>query len=85
MSGGAFDYKQYHLDTLAEDINQAIRDNDKEYRGYSEDTLTQFRDAVFYLKLAAVYVQRIDWLLSGDDGEDTFHQRLDDEISALVP
>lgn len=32
---------------------------------------------------AAIYVQRIDWLLSDDDGEDNFHERLKEELDAL--
>jgi hypothetical protein len=35
------------------------------------------------LLLAQIYVQRIDWLVSGDDGEDSFHSRLDADFEAL--
>lgn len=30
-----------------------------------------------------VYVQRIDWLASGDDGEDSFHKRLEADLEKL--
>lgn len=32
---------------------------------------------------AQVYAQRIDWLLSGDDGEDNFHLRLKEDLANL--
>ena len=35
------------------------------------------------LKIAQVYVQRIDWLVSDDDGEDSFHSRLNKELSEI--
>jgi len=35
------------------------------------------------LKVASVYAQRIDWLLSGDDGEESFLKRLKEELGQL--
>ena len=35
------------------------------------------------LKQAEIYAQRIDWLLSGDDGEESFHERLKEELEEL--
>ena len=40
-------------------------------------------EAVRQLKIAAVYAQRVDWLLSDDDGEETFLERLADDLNAL--
>ncbi len=44
--------------------------------GYRFGTLRQLKRAVKSLRKAAVYAQRVDWLLSGDDSEETFMQRL---------
>jgi hypothetical protein len=33
--------------------------------------------------MAAIYVQRIDWLMSGDDGEESFMRRLKEELDEL--
>ena len=33
--------------------------------------------------MAQVYAHRIDWLVSGDDGEDSFHRRLKSDIAEL--
>lgn len=50
---------------------------------FSEETLAEFKKAVHILKQAEIYAQRIDWLLSGDDGEESFHERLKKELGKL--
>ena len=56
---------------------------DKKGYGYSPETIAKFKIARMSLLLAQIYVQRIDWLVSGDDGEDSFHSRLDADFEAL--
>jgi len=81
MSGGTFDYQQYKIDQIAEMIESYIHKNKKEYwMNYSEQTMREFQNAVIFLKTAAVYTQRIDWLLAGDDDEETFHKRLKHDL-----
>lgn len=48
---------------------------------YPEEVIEEFKRGVMYLRIAAIYAQRIDWLLSGDDGEETFLERLNDELN----
>ena len=48
---------------------------------YPEEVQEKFRDAIKALRTAAIYAQRIDWLLSGDDGEESFLRRLDEELT----
>jgi hypothetical protein len=92
MSGGAFDYREHHIDEIVETIEEAILTNDSieknEWgddvgRHYSEETISEFKKAVEILKLAKVYAHRIDWLLSGDDGEDSFHERLGEDLKNI--
>jgi hypothetical protein len=92
MSGGHFQYQQYQIQSIAEDIEALINTNDcndKNQWGdvignhYSRETMREFDKAVELLKQAHVYVQRIDWLVSGDDGEDSFHSRLKSELAKL--
>ena len=92
MSGGFFDHSQYTLNQIVTDIEDEIYYNDSEEvneynekrgNGFSEDTMQEFKLAVWYLKQALVYTQRIDWLLSGDDGEETFHERLKKDLGKL--
>ena len=53
-------------------------------QGYSEETIAEFRKGLDILRRAYVYAQRIDWLLSGDDGEESFHERLKEELEELA-
>ena len=92
MSGGHFCYNQYKIDQIACDIEQMILDNDstelnefgdtKGY-GFSPETIEIFKEGLDILKLAYVYAQRIDWLVSGDDSEDSFHSRLNEELNKV--
>lgn len=54
------------------------------YPDYTKETLQEFRNGIAALKRASVYARRIDWLLSGDDGEDDFHRRLNEELEQLI-
>lgn len=89
MSGGHFDYKQYTMDFIIDDIERIIAGNDDETlteygcrkgRGYSQETIQRFGEAIKMLRLAQIYTHRIDWLLSGDDSEESFHVRLQEEL-----
>lgn len=53
------------------------------YPEYTEETIQIFKDAVKILRKAAIYAQRIDWFLSGDDGEDNLKERLEKELKEL--
>ena len=74
--------------------NYLLDDEEKEYviknkhtlpnsYGYSKETIKEFKKGLAILKKAYVYAQRIDWLLSGDDGEESFHERLKEELDNL--
>jgi hypothetical protein len=47
------------------------------------EVLEEFKKGLKILKMAAIYAQRIDWLLSCDDGEDSFKRRLKEELDEL--
>lgn len=51
--------------------------------GYSEETIKEFQKGLKLLRMAQIYAQRIDWLLSGDDGEESFHERLKEDLEEL--
>jgi hypothetical protein len=80
MSGGHFYYDQYKILHIADSIESFIYD-DSDGPRYSPETIAEFKIAVEKLNEAFVYAQRIDWLLSGDDGEDTFHKRLKEDLT----
>jgi hypothetical protein len=85
MSGGKFLYYQYHITMIADEIENRVKNNNiKDEWGntanFSDEILALFRDGVKALRIAEVYAQRIDWLLSGDDGEETFAERLKEDL-----
>ena len=77
MSGGFFDYNQYRINEIADQIGGLLSNNPY---GYSPETLDEFRTAVRALQIARIYAQRIDWLVCDDDGEATFHTRLRQDL-----
>jgi hypothetical protein len=56
---------------------------DKFHHKYSDEVLAEFKNAIDIISKAQVYMQRIDWLLSGDDGEETFLERLKSDLEKL--
>lgn len=42
--------------------------------------LQEISNGLGYLNLASIYTQRLDWVFSGDDGEDSFFGRLEEEL-----
>ena len=74
--------------------NYLLDDEEKEYviknkhtlpnsYKYSKETIKEFKKGLAILKKAYIYAQRIDCLLSGDDGEESFHERLKEELDNL--
>ncbi len=105
MSGGKFSYKQWHIDNIADQIEQEVILSGKpipkqkwsyyerlEFEethkhpmnyAYPDSILRRMEEAVYALRAAAIYAQRVDYLLSGDDGEESFEERLSKELSEL--
>lgn len=108
MSGGRFDYNQYGIRDIADDIEQEINKSgkplteeelkdhfwkdskwyekypeDKFHYKYPDEVIKEFERGYYILRLAEIYAQRIDWLLSGDDGDETFIERLAEEKEIL--
>lgn len=50
---------------------------------HREDARQILKDGIRILKIAEVYAQRIDWYLSGDDGEDNLILRLKEDLEKL--
>ena len=76
MSGGHFDYHQYRIREIAESVEDIIQ-NSK----YPPEVLEKIKEGLDALKKAEIYTQRIDWLVSGDDGPETFLERLKEDLN----
>lgn len=105
MSGGKFSYKQWHIDNIADQIEQEVilsgkpipkqkwsyyerQEFEETHKhpmnyAYPDSILRRMEEAVYALRVAAIYAKRADYLLSGDDGEESFEERLSKELSEL--
>ena len=93
MSGGTFEYKQYTLKYLIEEMEDLLERLNKEplEDNWESDSLKNyvknkqvFKDIVNknikLLKESYIYTQRLDWFIAGDDGEESFHKNLEQEL-----
>ena len=56
---------------------------DRYHYEYPQEAIEQFKKAAEAVRIAQVYIQRMDWLLSGDDGEESFLRRIDEDLKKL--
>ena len=94
MSGGHFNYDQYKISQIADQIDDLIFHNGSQERDsygelrhqeYPPDIVEAFKAAANKLREAYAFAQRIDWLVSGDDGEGSFRRRLAMDLKELKP
>lgn len=81
MSGGHFYYEQSRIRDIADEVERLIEWNPRVGYRFSEETITEFKKGLEILRKAYIYAQRIDWLVSGDDSEESFHKRLKEELN----
>jgi len=108
MSGGAFNYDQYKIGYMVDQIDEIVVKNgvektpeeikdeswrdpdwyekypeDKFHYQYPDEVIEKMKEGIEVLKRAQIYAHRIDWLLSGDDGEESFLRRLEEDLNEL--
>jgi hypothetical protein len=89
MSGGTFGYFQHNIRDIYEKIESHLEVQGKEtefggeYPIYEQQVLKHLQDAIECLKKAYVYAHRVDWFLAGDDGNENFIKRLNEELNEL--
>lgn len=81
MSGGHFDYKQYAIESIIDELAEIIDNPDeKEWYNFPDDIRAELQKGLQYLRIAAIYTHRIDWLVSGDDRNSCFRERLREDL-----
>ena len=96
MSGGHFDYKQYDIDHIADSLEDELYVKEEDEFGYRrvghavDDPDNETKDirrmrkhviaGVELLRMASAVAHRFDWYISGDDGEDSFYERLEHDL-----
>jgi hypothetical protein len=79
MVGGFFDGDDKSIAVVAERIEFEVEHNVSDY---SEQTIENFKLTVALLRCAGDMVKRVDYLLNGDEDEDTFLALWADRFSA---
>lgn len=80
MSGGTFEYIQHHwqLSEFIEIASDNICNNPYEF---SDETLNRFKEGISFVNKAKIYLHRIDYLLAGDDSEQSFLKRIKEDLN----
>lgn len=79
MSGGSFDYAFGHVDDFAEALERKLNEADDPAAwnpGFSPEVVAEMRRMVAEARQFAKKMHAVEWLWSGDDGEDTFLRRM---------
>ena len=84
MSGGSFNYDQYKIQDVYEEIErilaEAVDDPDGYYGTMSDDVKEDMHSVMCTLMRCKIHVDRLDYLIAGDDGEETYHERLAEDL-----
>jgi hypothetical protein len=106
MSGGRFDYQQFRIDSITNEILEVISENEDGYayndkisygydengeitekpegwQRYSDEELREIKEGYRICCMAFTYAHRIDYLVSGDDSEESFHKRLKEDLAKI--
>ena len=49
----------------------------------TDQTIETMKEAYRQIRIAEIYATRVDWMMSGDDGEDTLRERLKEDLEAF--
>ncbi len=80
MSGGSLDYLYSRFDEPLEKISKEIKWGKNKW---PTEVLSELQKAMKYLKIAQVYSHDVEWLLSGDYGDDSFLKSIKEELEEL--
>ena len=78
MSGGHFNYVQHQMMNAIEDLKEVLSGDI-----YLPEQRKAMQKGLLLLKIATVYINRIDYYVCGDDGDETFLERLKEDLKEL--
>jgi hypothetical protein len=84
MSGGAFEYKEREikelLDLLHTNMDVFVNECKKAEEKLDLNVLDAYTEAAIILQKAYIYLNRLDYLFSGDDDQESFLRRLKNDL-----
>lgn len=84
MSGGHFYYSQYRINDAIEQLEKDLSDSNSYANSMEQDIRDSLALCLSRLKEASIRLHRADWLLSGDDGEESYRRRLAADLEAML-
>lgn len=82
MSGGSFDYAYEKVNGFAYDLGEKLREFDRkdEYgyqpNMYPPEVRAKLREIMYAAKTMSDLMREVEWLYSGNTGEDSFMRRV---------
>lgn len=88
MSGGSFDYECFKIQHFADQLRCEIDNNEREddfgfSHGFSPETISTLSVAQQMIDNAAKLAYQIEWLYSGDIGEEQLVERISRVMAGL--
>ena len=82
MSGGRFEYLQrrYEWQDAIDLIRKIIEKNPY---NFEPEVIEEFKKGLKIIQEAKIYLERIDYLLSDDDGPESFLKRLKEDLKKI--
>lgn len=80
MSGGFFDYNQHHISSIVEDLRVVVETNKYDL---PTDIMEDCKNTIKVLEEAYHRVHCIDYLLSGDYGEQSYRDALKERLEKI--
>jgi len=93
MSGGHFDYKCFQISQFADELQHEIDINDHEASADGDfsgghnlrhETLERVKGVYNIIELAGDLAREVEWLYSGDHGETTFNELVDNLMISFM-
>lgn len=81
MSGGFFDYYDSRLTEYIEKLGIEIKFSKNRY---TKESIKELQKCLKLMQTTQVYMHRVDWFLSNDDGEENFHKLLAEDLEKIA-
>jgi hypothetical protein len=82
MSGGVFDYAYMYVSRFADELELKIENRKtanewgETYYDYSDEVINKLNEILKDARRISSLMKEVEWLYSGDTGEDTFLERV---------
>lgn len=85
MSGGFFDYKQFHIQYITDELEETIENQKSRLENndpghYSKEMIEEMERVLKRLKEDYVLIHHLDYLLDGDIDENDYFERIKKDL-----